>query len=216
MEFQSKKIEGFIVRDRVPPGDGPHPLILMLHGWTGNEQSMWVFAPHMPSHALLVAPRGLFPAPFGGYSWSDPSNGLQTHMSDFSTAIDSLLSLITSGHYPTADTNAFSLIGFSQGAALSYALALTVPERVRAVAGLAGFLPIGINPLHEQKPLSGKPLFVFHGAKDEIVPVSLARKSISWLKKAGAQVSYCEADVGHKLSSRCFGGLETFFTHMMK
>jgi hypothetical protein len=31
------------------------------------------------------------------------------------------------------------------------------------------------------------------------------------LELGGASVIYCEDDVGHKLSSSCFRGMETFF-----
>jgi phospholipase/carboxylesterase len=214
LESRSKKIEGVVVRDRIPPGDGPHSLILMLHGWTGDEQSMWVFASHLPKDAILVSPRGLYPAAIGGYGWIEGTEEEwpQVTVTDFRMAIDCLLALVSSYHYPSADPGVFSLIGFSQGAALSYAMALLAPARVHAVAGLAGFIPQGAETYIDSKPLSGKPVFVVHGTKDEVVPVSFARKSVSLLKKAGAQVSYCEAEVGHKLSSRCFSGLETFFT----
>jgi hypothetical protein len=32
------------------------------------------------------------------------------------------------------------------------------------------------------------------------------------LERAGAQVTYCEEDVGHKLSAPCFNALKSFFT----
>ena len=34
---------------------------------------------------------------------------------------------------------------------------------------------------------------------------------MSLLEQAGAQVTYCEADVGHKVSADCLRGLENFF-----
>jgi phospholipase/carboxylesterase len=206
-----KKIEGLIVRDRIPLGDGPHPVVLMLHGWTGSEQSMWVFASRFPKNTLLIAPRGIYPSPLGGYSWSVTTDVRMSLLEDFQTAIHSLLALVTTSHYPTALNDKFSLVGFSQGAALSYAIALTAPERVQAVAGLSGYLPQGVESAISQKPLDGIPCFIAHGTQDDLVPVAFARKSVSLLKKAGAQVSYCESDVGHKLGASCFSGLESFF-----
>jgi hypothetical protein len=34
---------------------------------------------------------------------------------------------------------------------------------------------------------------------------------VALLEKAGATVTYCEEDVGHKLSAGCFRGLESYF-----
>ena len=54
-------------------------------------------------------------------------------------------------------------------------------------------------------------MFLAHGAFDEIVPVGRAREAVKLLGQAGAQVTYCEDDVGHKLSLSCFQSLQTFF-----
>jgi predicted esterase len=46
---------------------------------------------------------------------------------------------------------------------------------------------------------------------DEMVNVQIARRSVELLKQAGADVTYCEDEVGHKLSAGCQRALETFF-----
>jgi phospholipase/carboxylesterase len=59
--------------------------------------------------------------------------------------------------------------------------------------------------------LEGKPFFVTHGTKDEMVPIERARASIEILERAGAQVTYCEDNVGHKVSATCLRSLKEFF-----
>jgi phospholipase/carboxylesterase len=54
-------------------------------------------------------------------------------------------------------------------------------------------------------------VFIAHGTTDNLVPVEMARESANLLKQAGANVTYCEEEVGHKLSAPCFRGLEAFF-----
>ena len=102
-------------------------------------------------------------------------------------------------------------MGFSQGAAMSSLLAFLYPGRVRKLGILAGFVPSGLDALAEQRPLAGKPVFVAHGTRDETVPIERAHASIRILEKAGAQVTYCEDDVGHKLSITCLHALRKFF-----
>jgi phospholipase/carboxylesterase len=109
------------------------------------------------------------------------------------------------------EAQAFDVMGFSQGAAVSSALAFLYPPRIGKVGILAGFVPSGLEDLVSQQPLEGKPFFVAHGTKDDRVTVDRARASIEILEGAGAQVTYCEDDVGHKVSINCLRALKKFF-----
>lgn len=204
-------ISEWTIRIREPEGAGPHPLILLLHGWTGDENSMWIFASRLPDDALLVAPRGLHKTPLGGYGWHPHRLGAWPDLNAFEPAIHALLDLMTAENFPQADFSRMRMAGFSQGAALTYAFALEHPERVVSFAGLSGFMPQKAEPLITDHPLQGKQVFVAHGTQDELVPVARARQSVGQLGEAGAQVTYCEDDVGHKLSATCFHGLQDFF-----
>ncbi len=201
----------WIIRVRIPPGPGPHPALLMLHGWTGDEHSMWIFAQRLPEDAMLIAPRALHPAPQGGYGWQPHREHGWPTLDDFRPAVAALRELLVERNFPTADLADLRLVGFSQGAALSLAAALLHPDWMRSLACLSGFMPEGVSPLLAARPLEGKPVFVAHGSQDETVPVAKARAAVGMLEKAGAQVNYCEDDVGHKLSLTCFKSLQTFF-----
>ena len=102
-------------------------------------------------------------------------------------------------------------MGFSQGAALAYTMAMMYPERIASLAGLSGFLPDGATTWLGPNRLKGLPVFIAHGTEDELVPIERARLSVELLEKAGATVTYCEDNVGHKLSAKCFRGLEAFY-----
>src|SRR5918994_221752 len=105
----------------------------------------------------------------------------------------------------------FDVMGFSQGAAMSSTLAFLYPKRIRKVGILAGFVPGGLEELVTQRPVEGKPFFVAHGTKDEMVTIERARASIETLERAGAQITYCEDEVGHKVSVNCLRALKDFF-----
>ncbi|MDH5506857.1 MAG: hypothetical protein OEZ02_06515, partial [Anaerolineae bacterium] len=110
-----------------------------------------------------------------------------------------------------ADYTKFSLVGFSQGAALSYVFALLHPRRIDRLAGLAGFLPERSDSAIASQPLRGLPVFVAHGAYDKIVPLPLARQAVASLTQAGANLTFCQGEVGHKLGANCFSALQSFF-----
>ena len=206
-------IDDWILRIRTPDSPGPHPVLVMLHGWTGDEKVMWIFADRFPNDYLIVAPRGLFNTPLGGYAWHPTKAHPWPSVGDFQTSVHSLHKLLNSTNFPAGLLSTVSFAGFSQGAALAYTYALLYSDKVDRIMGLAGFLPEGVEYLVDKRPLIDKNIFIAHGSKDELVPVWRARQAVQLLSKAGARVTYCEDDVGHKLSAGCFRGLESFFQY---
>ena len=216
IEANTVQVGAWTIRLRMPEGSGPFPVVLMLHGWTGDETAMWVFAPRLPRRAILVAPRGMHTTLVGGYGWHDHKVGSWPTMMDFRPAVEALLDLMIPQNFPTADFRQWHLVGFSQGAALCISLGLLRPEKVASLASLSGFLPEQIHEFILTQPLSGKPVFIAHGTRDEIVPVDKAHLAVSVLREAGAEVVYCEDDVGHKLSANCFSSLEHFYAYTLR
>ncbi len=198
-----------------PAKQDPRRLLLLVHGWTGDENSMWVFARNLSERYWIIAPRAPYTTSPSGYSWRPRRPGVHDRPTydDLQPAVDSLLSLIDSyaaGNH--LDASQFDAMGFSQGAALISILAVLHPERVGRVGVLAGFVPRGAEHLAENQPLKGKSFFVAHGTLDDLVPIDVARTSVQVLEAAGANVTYCEDEVGHKLSAKCLRALETYFS----
>lgn len=209
--IQPRRIGDWDWQVRVPSGPGPYPVILMVHGWTGDETAMWVFASRLPKKALLLAPRGIHPAPGGGYGWQAERAHLWPDVEDMRPAAEQVWSCLTNTFIPEADFSNLKLLGFSQGAALIYTLALLYPTCIKAFAGLAGFLPDGAPSLVNGLPFLGREVFIAHGSRDTIVPVDKARQAVEFFERTGATVNYCEDEVGHKLSATCFRSMQFFF-----
>jgi len=203
--------DGWVIRHRIPEGEGPFPLILLLHGWTGDENSMWVFASRFPKGAILVAPRGPYPTPLGGFGWQPIHTKVWPSMVDFQFSVQSLFYMLNQQYSPLADFTQLTLAGFSQGAALAYTMVIHEGEKIKALAALSGFMPLDAEENTFPGLLQGKPVFIAHGTLDDLVPIDRARLAVRILENAGAQVTYCEDEVGHKLSAGCFQGLEAFF-----
>jgi len=214
---QTQQVEknGWVLRQRIPKEDGNYPIILLFHGWTGNEDSMWSFASKLPNNAILISPRAPFPTQLGGFSWSPQHTGKRSEMTDFEYSAQSILELISPDFYPAANMNKIGIVGFSQGAALTYNLVLQYPEIFRYFSGLSGFLPDNISHFLVGQRLQNTVGFIAHGFKDGIVPVEKARDAARKLQMAGARIFYCEEDVGHKLSAGCYRALRDFFLNEM-
>ncbi len=208
-KIRSDQLDDIRFEYRLPSSEGAFPVIILLHGWTGDEKSMWVFSSTMPENHLLIAPRGLFSSSLGGYSWYRDQTGQWPTLDDFMEAFQAIEILMHSSIVRDhSDSSVINLVGFSQGAALAYAYSLQKFRHVHAIAGLSGFVPNGVQEFIYAKPLSGIRIFVTHGINDKIVPIVRARNGVSILQELGAQVTYCEEDSGHRLSPSCFRGLQ--------
>jgi phospholipase/carboxylesterase len=197
-----------------PAAASPPQLLLLIHGRTGDENSMWVFVQEFAATYWVVAPRAPHSATPGGHSWVAPAS--QSHapirFEDLQSSADSLLRMIDDfAATRSVSSDRFDVIGFSEGAALTVTLALMRPERVRRMGVLAGFAPAGAGDLLETAPLQGKPVFVAHGTQDSLVPIESSRETVRLLQRLGAQVTVCEAEIGHKVSAACLHGLKSFF-----
>ena len=196
----------------------PGRVLLLLHGWTGDETSMWIFSRKLPAEYTLLAPRAPIVDENGGYSWREMADGIWgfPSMKELQPAADSLVDFVDRWQASMSlPVEPFSVMGFSQGAAVAYVLALSHPKRIRRLAALSGFLPAGAEKALKHRPLAGKPVFVAHGIKDNRISVERARESVELLKASGVRVTYCEADTGHKVGKECIHAKEYFFSSII-
>lgn len=199
---------------RVRPGAGPASrVLLLLHGWTGDENSMWPFARRLPADWWILAPRAPFPALSSGYSWRAPAQGWPT-LATMRPAAALLADLLERwGIANGVATEVVDVAGFSQGGAMSLVFGLIYPQRVNHLAVLAGFLPAESDALAKTRPLAGKSVFWAHGTQDEKVPLAMARLSMQLVQAAGARLTYCEAEIGHRVSAECLRAFEAYLQH---
>jgi phospholipase/carboxylesterase len=100
--------------------------------------------------------------------------------------------------------------GFSQGATMSYALALgAARRRPAALIALSGYLPaVGGWEIDLGAPLP--PVAIGHGALDDVISVEFARAARSQLESAGAELLYRESPLGHAIDPIFVGELATW------
>ena len=208
--------EEFLIKIKTPKQIGIAPVLLLLHGWTGDENSMWSFASKIPSTYLVIAPRAPFKISnptLEGFTWVENPSGRWSWLDDFTPSIKLLSNLLDSlSRQYEGNFSEINIAGFSQGAALTYAYAMTYPQKVNKIAGLAGFLPEICEPKLAQGPVNGKSIFIAHGTKDQIVKIDMAYSARDMLEKNGANVTFCESDVGHRLGSNCYSAFGKFIS----
>jgi phospholipase/carboxylesterase len=189
------------------PGDPSlegHPIVL-LHGLSGDETSLWVFEPALPRRAAIVALRGLYPWPAGGFSWVAPGVDRRYQPQDFAEGVNAVEQAVTTCLSSAERRRGLVLVGFSQGSGLAFAAAAGQRLPVAGIVCLAGFLPDGAL-----QGVSDLPVFWSHGRRDALVPIDEARQEVEQLRAAGARVTFCEADTGHKVGQECVRKLRSW------
>lgn len=211
-ETELVEFAGWTLRIR-PAAVQPARLLLMLHGWTGDENSMWVFARDLPPEEWVIAPRAPHSTEPSGYSWRPNADGdsARPSLEMFQPSIQELVEMVDAYAISTGiDASRFDVLGFSQGAALASVMGMLYPERIEKLGILAGFVPRGAGDLIARRPLAGKRVFMAHGSQDPLVPIERARRSVEMLEQAGAKVVFCESEVGHKISVDCMRSLRAY------
>jgi len=111
--------------------------------------------------------------------------------------VDTLARLLDQAttHLPV-DPDRVYLTGLSMGARGGWLLAVTEPERFAALVMICGRIPTP-DFLERVGTLKEKPIWVFHGAKDPVVPVENSEQIVATLQAAGGHprlTIYPEAD----------------------
>jgi phospholipase/carboxylesterase len=90
--------------------------------------------------------------------------------------------------------------GFSMGAAMSAALALSEPERVAGAMVLSGYLPLGAGLALRGEQAAGHPVFEAHGLYDPVIPIQFGRQTRDALATFPVDLNYREYPIGHEIS----------------
>ncbi len=190
----------------VPAGDGPFPMILALHGWGANAHDLLGLAPMLHGgRALVLCPQGPLALPIGGgaygYGWFPLQPGAPPDIDAFRRGADALRAFVDGAvaRYPV-DPKKIVPIGFSQGGAMAYDLALRDPGRFAGVGALSSWFPeLLAQDLPKNPALEGFPVLVVHGTQDTRLEVEKARESRELLRPFGVALTYREFEMGHEI-----------------
>jgi len=198
----------YIVRQPKTEQENP-PLLILLHGYGSNEEDLFSFATELPDELLIVSARAPYDMNFGGYAWyAITLDANDEKFSDLDEARKSLTKIASfldyiKTTYKTDPNNTF-LLGFSQGAILSYALSLNYPNKVNHVIALSGYINDELTPKDATNLNIATDYYISHGSVDQVLPVEWARKAPEYLKENNLENVYSEYPVGHGVAPQNF------------
>ena len=90
--------------------------------------------------------------------------------------------------------------GFSQGAGMSYSVALgTGRPRCAGILGMSGFMPTVRGWRIDIRAKKGMSAYITHGAFDPVIPVGFGRRARDLMQEGGLYVTYEETRVQHQI-----------------
>ena len=211
-----KELNGIKYIERKPTQATDNPqLFLLIHGYGSNEEDLFSFAPDLPATAHVISVRGRYDIMYGGFSWYDISFENNKKYMDHEQAIESRNALVQFIDEITTlenlDKNNVFIAGFSQGAILSFSIALNFPEKVKNVMILSGYPERKIiGELTEVKDYSNLNFFVSHGTEDVILPIEAGRLGQVVLNDLQIKNEYHEYRSGHGIDRQNYFDLMDF------
>ena len=187
-----------------------NPLLLLLHGYGSNEEDLFTFASELPDEYYVISARAPYDMMYNSYAWYainfDAEENKFSDIGQAQQSRDIIANFIDElvANY-AIDTNNVTLIGFSQGSILGYAVALSYPEKVQRLVAMSGYLntEIALGNFKDNN-FNMLKIFASHGTVDQVIPVEWARKSIPVLENLGIPVVYKEYPVGHGVAPQNF------------
>jgi len=185
------------------------PLLLLFHGYGSDENDLFSFATELPEELYIISVRAPYAMqPYGNAwyainfdaekgKWSDNEQAIISR-DKISNFIDEVIA-----NYPI-DENNVSLLGFSQGTILSYAIALSYPKKIKNVIALSGYINQDLFNVQPKEHYAHLNFYCSHGSVDQVIPVDWARQISPYLENLAINFSYNEFPVGHGVAPQNF------------
>jgi len=187
-----------------------NPLLLLIHGYGSNEEDLFSFAAELPDEYYIVSARAPYNLQYGSYAWyainfdADEKKFSDNDQARISRDLIAQFIDELQANYPI-DTKNVTLIGFSQGTILSYAVALSHPEKVQRVVAMSGYVnPEILEENYLKNSFSNLKIFTSHGTVDQVIPVEWGRKAKPFLENLLINTTYKEYPIGHGVSPQNF------------
>ena len=198
------------------------PLLVLLHGYGSNEEDLFSFASELPEELLIISVRAPLSLGFGGFAWYsinfDASS--QSKFSNLEEAKESIVKIEnfidTVVQEYQVNTQKMFVLGFSQGAILSYALSLRNPNKINKVLALSGYINTELIPQNlTADQCKNLDFFISHGTVDQVLPIDWIRNSLPILDSLKIKYIFNEYLVGHGVNPQNFEDLKNWIVERL-
>ena len=173
------------------------PLIVLMHGYGSHEGDLFSMSPGLPLGPVIASVRAPL-AESGGFAWWSISGQVpgEPNIAAVDDAATAVLDWLDTLEYTSV-----SVLGFSQGGAMTLQLLRRDPSRFAAAVCLSGFIASaeheGDAALAEVKP----PGFFGRGTQDPVIPKAAFDRTDSWLPEHATATTRIYEGLAHSIST---------------
>jgi phospholipase/carboxylesterase len=181
-------------------------LLVLLHGRGADMHDLFPLLDALdPTHRFVgITPQAPLLLPPGGHHWFRAPVAGQPDPRTFGESYLLLHRWLDAAQAEHGFRPAETLVGgFSQGAAMTYALGLEREQpRLAGLIALSGYVPDVPGHELDLTEVAGYPVAIGHGTEDDVIPVEHGRAARDRLLAAHAAVLYRESPLGHTIDPR--------------
>ncbi|AWY43985.1 phospholipase [Pseudomonas putida] len=192
--------------EQATPDSRDQPLVIFLHGYGSNEQDLFGMKDELPASYTYLSVRAPMVMEEGSYQWfrkkgDGAYNGETDDLKDSGQVLLDFIAKAAQKYHTEAGK--VYLVGFSQGAIMSYEVALRHPEAVGGIAALSGrILPVLKSELKPDEKRQSLAIFIGHGSADKRLPYSDGTEANSLLQSVSLEPEFHGYQgVGHNISA---------------
>ncbi|HMW39457.1 MAG TPA: dienelactone hydrolase family protein [Saprospiraceae bacterium] len=183
------------------------PMLILLHGYGSNEQDLFSFANSLPAKYLIISARAPITLEADSYAWYQLEYAADKPVSNIEQEAKSrqlIIQFIGQLQEKYAvDASEIYLCGFSQGAIMSYSIALTRPDLVKGIAAMSGRLLEEVKPqIAAPEKLKKLQIFISHGTYDNTLPFQYSKSADSYLQSRGIRPVFKQYPAGHEINAQ--------------
>tara|TARA_B100001093_G_scaffold329949_1_gene314995 strand:+ start:11436 stop:12068 length:633 start_codon:yes stop_codon:yes gene_type:complete len=168
-------------------------LLVILHGYGANEYDLFQLSDAFVhnSHVVSVqAPYKLSPESYAWYAIHfDEIKGKWSDINQAKEIIEKL-HVFLQALKKQYQVDYLDLLGFSQGAILSYALATKYPKNYSKIMALSGYFNKQLNEISKENSFSYLKIYASHGAEDSVIPLSWSAEILNLLDELDIDHEY--------------------------
>ena len=195
------------------------PVLIMLHGYGSNETDLFELSESLDSRLIVFSLRAPNTISGGSFAWylmeflADQQFKYDYEKTKFSS--QKILSFISNACKSYGvDSNQVFLLGFSQGAIMSFEIAVSNPKKIKGVMALSGRI------LEETKlaktnwqAVAQTKFFIAHGTSDNVIKISDAEKAKRFLKsKKVIDLSFHAYPSAHTITAKERDDIKSWLT----
>jgi phospholipase/carboxylesterase len=177
-----------------------YPTIFTLHGKGSNEKNMHGLVAPVSDDFIIVGIRGnlTLGAGFQYYELKSLGNPIREMFDQAVQQLEAFIRYATE-RYPIDEKKRY-LLGFSQGAILSMALALTMGEQLKGIVALNGYVPDFVKTEYALKSIKDVSMFISHGEFDSVFPIRIGHETAAYLENQTTILTFKTYPTDHGVS----------------